>query len=199
MNTSKELDIDKSLYNIKFQPGKKSPFNIISGLRAKTVAESNKVKTKSNPSKTKKESDSQSESKSDTATTDTADYKNAGGTAGYFFYETKSGYHFKSVDKLCSEDNGPVKTYTQENSAVGGVATNKILSVTYDNEIDVLSKLRNGAYSSLISFYNFSTGNYEEYTYSLSEQYDQLSHLGGQSGLQSVSYTHLTLPTNREV
>lgn len=184
LNTSKELDIDKSLYNIKFQPGKKSPFNIINGLRAKTVAESNKAKTKSNPSKTKKESDSQSESKSDTATTDTAEYKNAGGTAGYFFYETKSGYHFKSVDKLCSEDNGPVKTYTQENSAVGGVATNKILSVTYDNEIDVLSKLRNGAYSSLISFYNFSTGNYEEYTYSLAEQYDQLSHLGGQSGLQ---------------
>lgn len=40
-----------------------------------------------------------------------------------------------------------------------------------------------GTYSNVICFYNYSTGAYEEYTYNLGDRFDDMEHLGSQSGL----------------
>jgi len=41
-----------------------------------------------------------------------------------------------------------------------------------------------GKYSSLIVFFNHSTGQYEEYVYKVKDSYDNMSHLGGQDSLR---------------
>lgn len=185
LKTKKEITVDKSIYNIVFQPGKKSPFSIINDLKTKSVPEGTSIKPKGKSSTTKS-NDSEGRA-SDVAATDKADYQSAGGTAGYFFYENRDGYFFKSVDSLCSIDtfNGekPVATYIQENNDVGGLPNRKILDIDFNNEIDIMSKLRMGAYSSLICFYNYSTGAYEEYVYSLAKEYENMGHMGSQKGL----------------
>ncbi len=183
ISTEKEIFTDKSVYNIIFQPGKKTPFSIINSLKSKSVPEGTSVKAKKKPS-----DKSNSTSKSDVASTDKSDYNTSGGTAGYFFYENASGYHFKSIDGLCSVDNfngtEPVAKYYQdrEDSSSSG-PERKIGSISYEHEIDIMSKLRLGAYSSLIAFYNFSTGAYEEHVYSLADEYENLGHMGSQGGL----------------
>jgi len=183
ISTKKEIFTDKSVYNIIFQPGKKTPFSIINSLKSKSVPEGTSVKSK------KKSSDkSDGTSKSDVAATDKSDYNTSGGTAGYFFYENAAGYHFKSIDSLCSTEkfNGtePVAKYYQDREDSGSSGPDrKIGSISYDHEIDIMSKLRLGAYSSLIAFYNYSTGAYEEHVYSLADEYDNLGHMGSQGGL----------------
>ena len=185
LKTEKEITVDKSVYNMIFQPGKKSPFSIISAIKTKAVPEGTSVKSKGKSSTAK--SGSSEGGASDVAATDKADYQSAGGTAGYFFYENRDGYFFKSVDSLCSSDkfNGekPVATYIQENKDIGGPPDRKILDIDFNNEIDIMGKLRMGAYSSLICFYNYSTGAYEEYVYSLAKEYENLGHMGSQKGL----------------
>jgi hypothetical protein len=185
LKTEKEITVDKSVYNMVFQPGKKSPFSIISAIKTKAVPEGTSVKSKGKSSTAK--SNGGGGGASDVAATDKADYQSAGGTAGYFFYENRDGYFFKSVDSLCSTDkfNGekPVATYIQENANVGGSPDRKILDIDFNNEIDIMSKLRMGAYSSLICFYNYSTGAYEEYVYSLAKEYENMGHMGSQKGL----------------
>lgn len=185
LKTEKEITVDKSVYNIVFQPGKKTPFSIINSIKTKAVPEGTSVKSKGKSSTQK--SGSGGGGASDIAATDKSDYLSAGGTAGYFFYENIDGYFFKSLDSLCSSDKfggkKPVATYVQENKDVGGAPDRKILDIDFNNEIDVMGKLRMGAFSSLICFYNYSTGAYEEYVYSLADEYENLGHMGSQKGL----------------
>lgn len=185
LNTDKDIFVDPSIYNVIFQPGKKTPFSIIDSLKTKAVPEGSSIKSLAK-SATKK-SNTESTGTSDISSTETSDYQSAGGTAGYFFYENREGYFFKSVDGLCSSDkfNGeePVAKYIQEPIDVGGLPDRKILEIDYNNEIDILSKLRTGAFSSLICFYNYSTGAYEEYVYSLAKEYETMGHMGSQKGL----------------
>ena len=44
-----------------------------------------------------------------------------------------------------------------------------------------MSAMRKGKYSSLIVFFNHSTGQYHEYDYSLEDAYDSMKHLGAQN------------------
>ena len=182
LKTEKEVNVDPSLYNIIFQPGKKSPFSVINTFKSRSVPQGS-----NNRKKSKKGADNTAPALSDVNAISASDYSSAGGTAGYFFFENRSGYHFKSVDALCSVEkfNGskPVATYVQENRDVGGEPTRKILDIDFNNEIDIMSKLRTGAYSSLICFYNYSTGSYEEYAYSLADEYENMGHMGSQEGL----------------
>ena len=81
------------------------------------------------------------------------------------------------------KENPPVEIFTQENADIGGSPQQKILDIDFQQEIDILTKLRMGTFSNVICFYNYSTGAYEEYTYNLSDSFDDQEHLGSQSGL----------------
>lgn len=185
LKTNKEIFTDPSLYNIVMNPGKKSPFAVINTFKDKTVLSG------TNSTNTAKKSSPgilpSVDVASATGKTDKADYTKGKGTAGYFFYENSEGYHFKSIDTLCSVGTfggtEPVARYVQENNDVGGPPTRKIMDIDFTNEINIMDKLRMGAYSSLICFYDFSTGDYEEQVYSLAENYDKMGHLGTQTGL----------------
>lgn len=165
LGSTKRLINDPSMFKVTFFPGKKTPFSIISSMKERTVPES--AKTSSGGSST------------------TSDLLILKGSAGYYFYENYDGYHFRSIDSLNSvKTNPPVDTFFQENDQINPQnAPRKILDIDFQQEIDILSKLRMGTYSNVICFYNYSTGAYEEYTYNLGDRFDDMEHLGSQSGL----------------
>jgi len=165
LQTSKQIFTDPSLFKIRFLPGKKTPFSIIESMRKKSVADESGKKSG--------------------ASTSIGEFQKASGSAGYYFYENKDGYHFKSIDRLNSlEKNPPQEIFTQEpNHLEGASPQQKILDIDFQKEIDILSKLRMGTFSNVICYYNFSTGAYEEYNYKLQDSFDEMEHLGSQSGL----------------
>ena len=101
-----------------------------------------------------------------------------------------------AMDKLYDEKtNVPVATYQQQNTQLANDPRFVISNVEFEKEIDLLDKLRHGAYSSVICFYNYSTGSYEEYGYSLDEQFKEMNHLGPQSGVTASQGTFSKFPT----
>ena len=71
-----------------------------------------------------------------------------GNTAGYFFWETANGFHFKSIDTLLTGKQKTSIIYNESadpNPPVGYKI--KALSLEMDNRIDVQKKKRMGAYS----------------------------------------------------
>jgi hypothetical protein len=180
LKTDKNLEEETTKFNVIFNPGKKSPFSIINSIQSKSVA--NTTTSKVTESKDSKTRSSGNQSISSLKPVNSSDYGRVDGSAGYFFFENKDGFVFKSIDTLCAGVNS-AGTYFQEPIDVNSPPNQKILSIDFLNEIDVLSKLRTGAFSSVICYYNFSTGAYEEYVYSLDKSYESMKHLGSQKGL----------------
>ena len=180
IKTDKEVDEENTKFNIIFNAGKRSPFAVINSIQSKSVANSSTAKE--TESKGTDKTTSTNSSVSSLKPTDSSEYSSVTGSAGYFFFENKDGYVFKSIDTLCEGKNS-AGTYFQEPIDVNSPPDKKILSIDFLNEIDILSKLRTGAFSSVICYYNFSTGAYEEYVYSLDKSYDSMKHMGSQKGL----------------
>lgn len=181
IGSDKPLNADDSINKIKIQPGKKTPFAIIESMRMKSVAQ------KSRTSNTKGSFGSLSldqTSNSDIASTKDHE-KQIHGSTGFFFYENREGYNFRSMNELMNPQTEPVATYVQSASSGLGDedAALKITNLDFTREIDLLSKLRMGAYSSVIVFYDYSTGKYDEMAYNTAEQYNKMQHLGTQTEL----------------
>ena len=84
---------------------------------------------------------------------------NVGGesaTAGYFFFETKEGYHFRSVDSLISGEPYEIE-YTYSPKIVDNKAPDgdfKILSYQTTFNQNLIQNLERGAYCSYRMYYN---------------------------------------------
>jgi len=102
------------------------------------------------------------------------------GTAGYFFYETQKGYHFKSVDKLIMQK--PAATYNStEISDPNNNQDFQILSYVTNRNNNLLEKLRLGTYSSQRSYFNpltFSFTHPEKGTFKLEDYAGKSKNLG---------------------
>ena len=152
-------------FAVKMLPTNRRPFDIISSLCVKSV----KIDSGGSAGKN---------SKSD------GDRDKISGSAGYFFWENKRGYNFFAVDDLldANEENtwGP---YIEKpaNQSDGADDRLTISQAVFQSEVDVMSAMRKGKYSSLIVFFNHSTGQYHEYDYSLEDAYDSMKHLGAQN------------------
>ena len=159
---------------------RRRPFDIISSLSDKAVSTKGKTGNATSGS-----SDS-SETK-----------ETIKGTAGFFFWETKRGYNFFSVDALCDEPDGifaapdlksEIHTGYQEKIAnTYGTDSRSIISkITFTSEIDTMSALRKGKYSTTMIFFNISTGQYEEYQYKITDSYNNMAHLGNQTKVSEL-------------
>ena len=201
IGTEKDVIVDKALNKMKFQPGKKTPFSIIETLKMKSICEEgNDTVTVKGTAKLNNNSISGSSDTKEVQTGGIASVKEhelkAKGSAGYLFWENKAGYNFRSMDKLYDKTkNKPVAVYKQQNTQVSSDPRFVISNVEFEKEIDLLDKLRHGAYSSVICFYNYSTGSYEEYSYSLDEQFKEMSHLGPQQGVSASQAKFSNYPT----
>ena len=162
LKTSKDVFTDPSQFEIKLLPNRRRPFDIIHSITSKTVPQQKKWGTGTISANSANES--------------------INGTAGYFFWESKKGFNFYSIDALCkldNEDRPPWGPYVDAPAnAEGSDPQFTVLKANFTSEIDVMSNLRVGKYSSLMIFFNPSTGQYDEYAYNLKDSYDKMEHLG---------------------
>ena len=180
LESSKPLFREPTKFKQVIIGARRRPFDIISSLSDKAVS------TKGKTGSTTNSSSDASETK-----------ETIKGTAGFFFWETKRGYNFFSVDALCDEPDGifaapdlksEIHTGYQEKIAnAEGVDTRSVISkITFTSEIDTMSALRKGKYSPTMIFFNISTGQYEEYQYKITDSYDNMAHLGNQTKVSEL-------------
>ena len=180
INSSKPFYSEDTKFKQVIIGARRRPFDIISSLSDKAVS-------------TKGKTGNENSSSSDSSETK----QTIKGTAGFFFWETKRGYNFFSVDALCDEPDGifaapdlqtEIHTGYQEKIAnTEGTDSRSIISkIAFTSEIDTMSALRKGKYSSDMIFFNLSTGQYEEYQYKITDSYKNMAHLGNQTKVSEL-------------
>ena len=186
--SSKEIFSEPSRFKVRMLPGNLRPFDIIAKLIKKSVSS----KTTYGQSR-------------ESSNTDKSEQQ-IKGSAGFFFWETRRGYCLFSVDALCdiSKDQtfifkdskskkprlqtqawGPYEEIISNIDTVEDARFN-ITSFNLSNEVDIMSSLRLGKYSTKMVFFNHSTGAYDEYVYKIKDSYNNMAHLGGQSAPSHV-------------
>ena len=85
--------------------------------------------------------------------------------AGAFFYQTRDGFFFKSVDKMIAqkpsnEGNPYIQTEVNQHSIVRNNDF-RILSFSVNRNQNFIEKLRLGGYSSVISTFDYYTGRFQ--------------------------------------
>jgi hypothetical protein len=181
LKTGKQFNTEPCLFETKLIASRKRVFDIAAMLMPKSV-----------PSSQKSVSTPTSSKKSSTATE--GQEQTVGGSAGFFFWENKRGFNFYSVDTLCSDT--PSAEY---NVQTWGPYVEKILNrddgaddrftiseITFNSEVDLISGLRFGKYSTKMCFFNHSTGQYDEYVYNMKNAFDDMKHLGSQEEPSTV-------------
>jgi hypothetical protein len=154
----------------------KRPFDMIASLLPECVSSAANPQQKAAASKTTK-TDNPGAIKSDVPDTT----KIISGSAGYKFFETYDGYVFKSIDKLVSDpEKHKEYAYSIAQTPESNTENNtyKILNYSFGSQENILQKMRYGVYGSVISFFNPSSLEYEEYKFSLEKEYQQMKHLG---------------------
>ena len=170
LGTSKDIIADPSLNQKKLIPKNLTPFAICAKLQDQSIPRGR--------------GGSGSGAKSSNG-------KLTRGIAGYFFFENARGYNFRSIDSLMdikdtldlnnAGQNTLVKTF--QDSAGENESDTKLIDVKFTSEINLLHGLRTGAYALRCQFYNFSTGDFDESTYSAADTWSKQSHLGSQDNL----------------
>lgn len=194
LETDKPIFTESCKYKVKFFPEGRKAHTIIEQLAPKAVPKSSEV----NGSESNKR-DSTSIGKTSLPT----NTKAASGTAGYLFFENRDGFHFKSVDYYYSDGSDSfggediVETYESKLTLNPANKENRttILQYTFTSEIDIFDQMRRGVFSTYMVFYNFATGAYEEYTYNLSDSFENQAHLGSQEKLGKIQKELSTRPT----
>ena len=90
------------------------------------------------------------------------------GNPGFFFYETKDGHNFRSIDSLISQD--PVAEYYKSDVNFSSVNTNndfKIASFSINKNQNLINALKSGVYSSRRVFFNPKTFDEEETNFTI--------------------------------
>ena len=199
LDSKKELFSEPSRFEVKMIPNRTRPFDIIASLLKKSVSSKT---TYTGKKYAKYEENRQNRPNSNS--------KPIKGSAGFFFWETRRGYNFFSIDALCdTSENGKFifkdkkegdketrpRLQTQAwgpyvetiaNTQASGDQRFIISDAMFTSEIDLMASLRKGKYSSLIVFFNHSTGQYEEYVYKIKDSYENMAHLGGQEGVSLI-------------
>ena len=177
---STNMDIEASTTNMVILPTKKSPYTVIKSLLPKTISEkiSKNIETANN-------SDDASDNKSDVS--DPEALKGTG-TAGYLFFQTNRGFVFRSIDSLISTDkdkfNGkPVvgSPFYWQPAKLNNPSLNRIQEIVFGQEFDMIKKLREGHFSSVVCSFNINTLTYKEQKYSLKDTWNDMAHLGSQT------------------
>ena len=111
-----------------------------------------------------------------------------GGAAGYFFFETYQGYHFKAVDKLLEGE--PLKRYilTGKPDSPPPGYTGKIISANVGRFIDLERNLNMGIYANRSIFFDYYDMKYEVRDYNIKDnQNDKVKNAGADEVGQHIN------------
>ena len=100
-----------------------------------------------------------------------------GKSAGYFFFETADGFHFKSIDSLFAQEQKKSIIFNETPGIPEGYDL-KALEYSKDNNVNVQNKLKMGAYTTRTVLFDPFTTYYEVVTPNAAEDEDDLK-LGG--------------------
>ena len=100
-----------------------------------------------------------------------------GKSAGYFFFETSEGFHFKSIDTLFSQEQKKSIIYNETPDTPEGYDL-KALTYSKDNMVDAQEKLRMGAFSTRTILFDPFTTYYEVITPNSNDNEDDLKLAG---------------------
>lgn len=184
LKSSKTLFGENSLYEVKMLPGLNRPFDFFGKMCTKSVSPQAKYQS------------SNTENTNET----TEEIK---GSGGFFFWETRKGYNFYAVDSLLADEKSDLKSkelertawgsepdepYTERPANVGDGGDDRftIKRSIFTSEVNLMETLRRGKLATKVAFFNHSTGGYSEYLYRLKDNYDNMTHLGGQAILSKV-------------
>ena len=96
------------------------------------------------------------------------------GDAGFFFYQTKSGFKFKSINELVYQKPEFTLVYfgglKQDNTQDGGNDNKIMMPPRFEKDQDVIKSLKGGVYRSRNIFFDPRTFCYEEVTYDISKE-----------------------------
>jgi hypothetical protein len=105
------------------------------------------------------------------------------GDAGFFFYQTKSGFKFKSINELVSQKPEFTLVYfggfKQDNTDGSGNDNKIMMPPRFEKDQDVMKALKGGVYRSRNIFFDPRTFCYEEVTYDISAKEGIKKTLGG--------------------
>lgn len=176
LRTSKIGIIEPTSNSYSFIGNNKKPFHILQWLGPKSV------------SKITKSSGVSGSGKDGTAN----------GTAGFLFYENKSGFNFRSIDSLVS--NTQLQSSSSNKEVIyryyyGGMviesnnpANNfKIINYFMDQNIDLRKSLRVGMYANKTYFYDTKTNEVSIYSYKLKDEIKKSTKLGTQESIVVAS------------
>lgn len=115
------------------------------------------------------------------------------GNPGFFFYETREGHNFKSIDSLISQE--PVAVYFKNNINTSDQTTDtnnfKILNFSVSKNQNLINSLKAGVYKSRRVYFNPKTFKEEELIFDLDNS--NLIALGKDAPLPELnSYTRTT-------
>lgn len=142
-----EYNIEKTANNYTFIGNARKPFHVLTWLCKKSIPESSM------------------------GTVEGED-----GSAGYFFYQTYDGYHFVSVDSICSGKSGePVQSYFQSEVSQpdSDINDKRILNVVFKKNNDLIENLKVGMYSNISYFYEPYTQTSKCLQYNLEDNYGE--------------------------
>ena len=117
------------------------------------------------------------------------------GTAGFLFYQTQNGFHFRSIDELNKQEPKALYKYTEVNetyNAEGQKRNNdfRILDYYVDRNSNLLEKLRLGTYASQRIYFNpldFSFSTVQQGVFKQSDYVENVENLGGAIQLPKMS------------
>ena len=91
-----------------------------------------------------------------------------GKSAGFFFWETSEGFHFKSIDTLLDPEKNKIKkailfdnTYDEDGAGIPPAYDMKALEYSEDNRVNIKDKMLLGAYSTKIITFDPRTAEYK--------------------------------------
>ena len=187
---SSTIDAEASATTFRVLPTKRSPFALIRSLQHKTISAKTTTPTIGSIVEPIKGDYKGLTMVANAPSSDVgADADKANGTAGYLFFQTREKFIFKSFDCLASSDPDEFSgsstrgEFTWSPGKTEYKSTNKIQEIRFGQELNVLKKMREGAYSSLVCYFNINTCEYTESVYSLADTWKDMVHMGSQDRL----------------
>lgn len=182
IGSSKTFDGEVCKYETKYIPSLRRPFDIINSLLPECVPSTTNPRAPALASKIPGSGGTNNIAGGQTSAATKNTVPIISGSAGYMFFETWNGFVFKSIDTLIKENQNKHSEYiygtVQSDISSAKTNNNVILNYSFGSQENILQKMRYGVYSSMISFFNPSSCEYEEYFFDLSKEYPQMVHLG---------------------
>tara|TARA_B100000902_G_scaffold201571_1_gene192071 strand:+ start:2881 stop:4314 length:1434 start_codon:yes stop_codon:yes gene_type:complete len=192
INSPKKVYSETTMFETKLLPCRRRPFDIINSIATRSISSKatfTKVKTGEN--------DDGSE----------ITENKIKGSAGFYFWENRRGYNFFSLDALAdvegstfaapnlqSESWGPYKEQLG-NDEIADTQFAVLFSM-FGSDMNILESLRKGKYASKVAIFNYSTGFYEEVSYTLKDAYNNMAHLGAQEKQNALPALQTNLAEN---